>query len=179
MPLTWYEALMRLVSQPEGSMRMQDLARSVLLSKSGVTRACRYEPELQRSYEELALHYGTVILPARPASPRDKAKVEVGVQVAERWILARPHHQRFFGLVELSAAIRQRDCYYEPGGRELPHDACATWWGRAPEQGMAAAAGCQAGGAMRAAVGSSAPSFTVSDLNLCPALVTRRIGVEP
>src|SRR5438270_12931090 len=51
--------------------------------------------------------------------------------------------------------------------------------GRAPEQGRAAAAGCQAGGAMRAAVASSALSFTVSDLNLRPALVTRQIGVEP
>src|SRR5439155_22392073 len=61
--------------------------------KSGVTRSCRYEPDLQRSYEELALHYGTVILPARPASPRDKAKVEVGVQIAERWVLARLRHQ--------------------------------------------------------------------------------------
>ena len=45
--------------------------------KSGVTRACRYEPEVQRTYEELAQHYGTTVLPARPAHPRDKAKVEV------------------------------------------------------------------------------------------------------
>jgi len=73
--------------------------------KSGVTRPCRYEPELQRCYEELALHYGTVILPARPGSPRDKAKVEVGVQVAERWILARLRHQTFFSLPALNQRI--------------------------------------------------------------------------
>jgi len=63
--------------------------------------------------------------------------------LAGRWTLARLRHQRLFSLVELSAAIRQRDCHHEPGGRELPHDAGATWWGRAPEQGRAAVAGCQ------------------------------------
>ncbi len=73
--------------------------------KTGITRACRYEPELQRSYEELALHYGTVILPARPASPRDKAKVEVAVQIAERWILARLRHETFFSLPALNQRI--------------------------------------------------------------------------
>src|SRR5437667_7760463 len=73
--------------------------------KTGITRACRYEPEIQRSYEELALHYGTVILPARPASPRDKAKVEVGVQIAERWVLARLRHQTFFSLPALNQRI--------------------------------------------------------------------------
>jgi len=75
--------------------------------KTGVTRACRYEPELQRCYEELALHYGTVILPARPASPRDKAKAEVAVQIAERWILARLRHETFFSLHALSQRIRE------------------------------------------------------------------------
>jgi len=56
--------------------------------KSGVTLPCRYEPGLQRTYEEFAQHYGTVILPARPAHPRDKPKIEVAVQIVERWILA-------------------------------------------------------------------------------------------
>jgi len=73
--------------------------------RSGVSRPCRYEPELQRCYEELALHYGTVILPARPASPRDKAKVEVGVLIAERWILARLRHETFFALPALNQRI--------------------------------------------------------------------------
>ena len=75
--------------------------------KSGVTRACRYEPEIQRSYDELARHYGTAIVPARPASPRDKAKVEVGVQVAERWILARLRNEVFFTLAALNRRIRE------------------------------------------------------------------------
>ena len=52
--------------------------------KSGVTVACRYEPGIQRTYEDLARHYGTTVLPARPLRPRDKAKVEVGVQVPSR-----------------------------------------------------------------------------------------------
>jgi transposase len=75
--------------------------------KSAVTTACRYEPGLQRAYEELAQHYGTAILPARPGKPRDKAKVEVAVQVAERWILARLRHETFFSLAALNARIRE------------------------------------------------------------------------
>ena len=58
--------------------------------KSAVTKACRYDPAIQRTTAELGRHYATTILPARPRSPRDKAKVEVGVQIAERWLLARP-----------------------------------------------------------------------------------------
>jgi transposase len=73
--------------------------------KPGVRAACRYEPILQRTYEEWAAHYGTVILPARPAKPRDKAKVEVAVQVAQRWILARLRHETFFSLPALNARI--------------------------------------------------------------------------
>jgi|HubBroStandDraft_1064217.scaffolds.fasta_scaffold27167_2 transposase len=75
--------------------------------KSGVTQACRYDPKIQRTYEELARHYGTTVLPARPASPKDKAKVEVGVQVAQRWILARLRNRTFFSLEELNSAIAE------------------------------------------------------------------------
>jgi hypothetical protein len=57
--------------------------------------------------QELAEHYGVAVLPARPGRPQDKAKVEVGVQVVERWILARLRHQRFFSLAELNRAIRR------------------------------------------------------------------------
>lgn len=74
--------------------------------KVGVTKADRYEPQLQRSYEELAAHYGAVIIPARPYRPKDKSKAELSVQLVERWILARLRHQRFFSLEELNAAIR-------------------------------------------------------------------------
>jgi transposase len=73
--------------------------------KSGVVVPCRYEPGVQRTYDEFAQHYGTVILPARPGKPRDKAKVEAGVLVATRWILARLRHETFFSLAALNARI--------------------------------------------------------------------------
>jgi transposase len=76
--------------------------------KSAVDRAHRYEPELNRSYADLAAHYGTAIIPARSRKPRDKAKVEVGVQVAERWILAALRNRTFFSLAEANVAIRER-----------------------------------------------------------------------
>src|SRR5712691_3868163 len=75
--------------------------------KVGVTRANWYEPGLNRTYLDLATHYGTAILPARPRKPRDKAKVEVGVLVVERWILARLRNRRFFSLGELNQAIAE------------------------------------------------------------------------
>lgn len=74
--------------------------------KSGVTDACRYEPLLTRTYQEMLAHYRTAALPARPRKPRDKAKVEVGVQVVERWILARLRKQTFFSLIELNLTIK-------------------------------------------------------------------------
>jgi transposase len=73
--------------------------------KSGVDRAHRYDPDLNRAYAEFAGHYGLAILPARVRKPRDKAKVETGVQIVERWILARLRDRRFFSLTELNAAI--------------------------------------------------------------------------
>ena len=75
--------------------------------KSGVVGACRYEPTVQRTYEEMASHYGTAVLPARPRKPRDKPKVEVGVQVVERWILACLRNQTFFSLDELNQRIAE------------------------------------------------------------------------
>src|SRR5436309_5236520 len=75
--------------------------------KSGVVVPCRYEPGLQRTYEDFAEHYGTAILPARPAKPRDKAKIEAGVLVAERWILARLRHETFFSLAALNTRIAE------------------------------------------------------------------------
>ena len=75
--------------------------------KAGVTTACRYEPGINRTYLELATHYDTVILPTRPRKPRDKAKVEVGVLIVERYVLARLRKRRFFSLAELNIAIRE------------------------------------------------------------------------
>ena len=75
--------------------------------KSAVTIPCRYEPGVNRTYAALAAHYGTTILPARPAKPRDKAIAEVAVQVAERWIVARLRHETFYTLVALNERIAE------------------------------------------------------------------------
>jgi transposase len=74
--------------------------------KAGITKACFYEPKVNRTYADLATHYGTAVIPARPYKPRDKAKVEVGVQVVQRWIVAALRNRRFRSLAELNAAIR-------------------------------------------------------------------------
>ena len=74
--------------------------------KSAVVVPCRYEPGVQRSYQEMAQHYGTAVVPARPAHPRDKAKVEVAVQVVQRWIVARLRHRVVGSLAEINEAIR-------------------------------------------------------------------------
>jgi transposase len=73
--------------------------------KSAVLKPCYYDPELNRSYAELAAHYGVAVLPARVRKPRDKAKVEGGALIAQRWILAVLRHRTFFSLAELNAAI--------------------------------------------------------------------------
>lgn len=75
--------------------------------KSAVTSASYYEPEINPTYAELARHYGFAVIPARPAHPRDKPKVETGVLIAKRWILARLRHRTFYSLAELNAAIRE------------------------------------------------------------------------
>lgn len=75
-------------------------------AKTAVIHAHRYEPVIHRTYQEWAEHYGTVILPARAVRPRDKAKVETGVQIAERQILAPLRDQRFFSVGELNQAVR-------------------------------------------------------------------------
>jgi transposase len=74
---------------------------------SGVTKPCRYEPKLNATYEDLLTHYGTVAIPARVRKPKDKSKVENGVLLVERWILARLRHRTFLSLAELNAAIRE------------------------------------------------------------------------
>jgi transposase len=73
--------------------------------KAGITRACFHEPMVNQTYADLARHYRTAIVPARPYRPRDKAKVEVGVQIVGRWILARLRNRRFFSLAALNEAI--------------------------------------------------------------------------
>jgi transposase len=75
--------------------------------KVGVKHPCRYEPDLNPTYHDLAQHYGTAVIPARVRKPKDKAKVEVGVQVVERWVLARLRNHTFFSLADLNRAIRE------------------------------------------------------------------------
>ena len=74
--------------------------------RAGVTKAHRYEPDVNPTYQDMASHYGVAVLPTRVRRPRDKAKVEAGVLVVERWILAALRHRSFFSLAELNAAIR-------------------------------------------------------------------------
>jgi transposase len=76
--------------------------------KSGITRACFYEPAVNRTYSEMAAHYTTAIVPARPRKPRDKAKVESAVLLATRWVIAKLRNHQFFSLTDLNQAIR--DC---------------------------------------------------------------------
>jgi len=75
--------------------------------KAGVKHPCRYEPDLNPTYQDLAQHYGVAVIPARVQKPKDKAKAEVGVQVVERWILARLRNRTFFSLADLNQAIRE------------------------------------------------------------------------
>jgi transposase len=83
---------------------MQGVAHQTICDnlKAGVTSPCRYEPDINMAYAEMASHYGTVIMPARVRRPRDKAKVETCVQIVERWILAALRNRKFFSLSELN-----------------------------------------------------------------------------
>jgi len=74
--------------------------------KSGVTRPCRYDPEVNRTYWDLARHYGVAVIPARPGKPQDKAKVEQAVQMIQRWVLAPLRHERFTHVGQLNAAMK-------------------------------------------------------------------------
>ena len=75
--------------------------------KSGVSKACRYEPGINPSYQELADHYDVAVVPARVRKPKDKAVVEGAVLVVERWLLARLRNRRFRSLAELNDTLRQ------------------------------------------------------------------------
>lgn len=87
--------------------------------KPGVTKPCRYEPDLNPTYQDFARHYGLAVVPARVRKPRDKAKAEVAVQVAERWILARLRDRQFVGLAAANRAIRS--LLDEINSRPMPH----------------------------------------------------------
>ncbi len=74
-------------------------------TKTAVIKACFYDPLVNRTYAEMAAHYDTAILPARPRRPRDKAKVEQAVLIVERWLLGRLRHRIFHSLADVNAAI--------------------------------------------------------------------------
>lgn len=86
-------------------------------TRTGVTRPCRYEPDLNPTYQDMAAYYGTTVIPARVRKPRDKAKVESAVLVAERWIIAALRNHTFFGIGDLNRAIREKLTDYN--GRPL------------------------------------------------------------
>jgi transposase len=75
--------------------------------RAGVSRPCYWEPELNRTYQDWATHYGVAIIPARPRHARDKAKVEQGVLLTQRWVVAVLRKRQFFGLGQLNEAIRE------------------------------------------------------------------------
>ncbi len=110
--------------------------------KSAVTRPCRYEPGLQRTYAEWGRHYNTALLPARTYKPKDKAKVERAVQIAQRWIIARLRNETFFHLHPLNKRIfelleelndRPMKSYGEVSRRELFENIERAFLGPLPE----------------------------------------------
>src|SRR4029078_4044981 len=106
----WSEGLADWIGAPVNALNtIGGVPKAVVCDnlKTGVTASCRYEPGINRTYQEFAEHYGTALLPARPRERRDKAKVEAAVLIIERYVLARLRNGRFFSLVELNAAIAE------------------------------------------------------------------------
>jgi len=119
---TWTQSLFDWIGSHTRAFNYFDGVTAMIVSdnlKSGITKACFYEPNVNRTYEEMAKHYKTAIVPARPRKPKDKAKVEVGVQVALRWIIAKLRKRTFFTLAEANAAIR--DCVEQINNRVTRH----------------------------------------------------------
>ena len=105
---TWTQALPDWIASHVRAFRFFGGCSELLIPDNcgpAVSRAHRYEPDTNPTYHDLAQHYGVAVLPARVRKPRDKAKVEVGVQVVQRWILAALRNRTFFSLGELNAAI--------------------------------------------------------------------------
>lgn len=105
---TWSQSLPDWIASHQRMLRFFGGAPELLVPdnlKAAVTKADRYTPQINATYAELAAHYQTAVLPARPYKPKDKAKAEAAVLLVERWILARLRHQTFFSLAELNTAI--------------------------------------------------------------------------
>ena len=106
---TWTQSLLDWISSHVRALTFFGGVPGMIVSdnlKSAVIQACFHDPAINRTYGDMAAHYDTAVVPARPRKPKDKAKVETAVQLCERWILARLRNQTFFGLDELNAAIR-------------------------------------------------------------------------
>jgi transposase len=107
---TWTQSLPDWIASHQRMFRFYGGVTDLLIPDNllaGVTDANRYTPTINATYAEMAAHYQTAVLPARPRKPKDKAKAEVAVQVVERWILARLRHHTFFSLPELNQAIAE------------------------------------------------------------------------
>lgn len=76
-------------------------------TKTAIVKACFYDPQVNRTYADMAAHYGTALLPTRPRKPRDKAKVEAAVLIVERWLLGRLRRRTFYNLAQVNAAIEE------------------------------------------------------------------------
>ena len=106
---TWTQTLPDWIGAHSRALEFLEGATEIVVPdnpRTGVDRACRYDPDLNATYAEWAAHYGVAVIPARVRKPRDKAKVETGVQMVERWVLAALRNRTFFSLGELNAAIR-------------------------------------------------------------------------
>ncbi len=107
---TWSQALPDWIASHQRAFQFLGGVPELLVPdnlKSAVTRACRYESQLNTTYAEMARHYQVAVLPARPYKPKDKAKAEAAVLLVERWIPARLRHHTFFTLASLNQAIRE------------------------------------------------------------------------
>ena len=121
--------------------------------RSGVTRPDRYEPDVNATFAEMAAHYGVAVIPARAYKPRDKAKAESGVLLAERWIIARLRHRKFSSLAGANAAIAA--CVAEINARPFQkldgsRGCCSSRWtarrcGRCRPPGMSSRPGIRPG----------------------------------
>ncbi|MFC1478673.1 IS21 family transposase [Candidatus Margulisiibacteriota bacterium] len=106
---TWSEGLADWLSSTRHTFEFFGGVTEIIVPdnlKSAVDKACRYEPVINQTYQDFAIHYGVAVLPARVRKPKDKAKVETGVLIVERWILAALRHHTFFSLDELNQHIR-------------------------------------------------------------------------
>lgn len=106
---TWTQSLPDWISSHVRTLKFLGGVPEIIVPdnlKSGVTKTCRYEPDINPTYQEMASHYRCVVIPARVRKPKDKAKVETSVKIVEQWILARLRNITFFSLTELNNSIR-------------------------------------------------------------------------